>query len=217
MNEPRDRNRKKRPFPQTRSGGGGAARRPRPAAKRSTPLRLRRLDRNRFALLVPHCALEREEDLDEVRKMMLAGEHEIARDELLYLVADCRAFLAAHNLLGELALEDEDIPLARGHYGFAYEIGLESLGAGFTGQLPANREYNGEFFLAGRGLARCLIARGQRSEGRDVLEFLAKLDPRERDVRALLEELNEQERTGTIPALPVVDDAGDDDEETDED
>jgi len=148
--------------------------------------------------------------------MIAGGEPEIARDELLYLVADCRAFLEAHNLLGELALEEEDIALARGHYGFGYEIGMLSLGKDFRGILPARRDYNPEFFLAGRGLARCLIARGQRREGRDVLEQLARLDPREELVRGLLDELDEQDRTGQVPPVTNLPDE-DDDDEPDED
>lgn len=153
-------------------------------------LQLRRLDGKRFAFQPPVCACDRKEDLDEVHEMIAAGELEIARDELLYLVGDCRAFLEAHNLLGELALEEEDIALAKGHFGFAYEIGLDSLPAGFRGILPADRDYNRAFFLAGRGLARCLIARGQRQDGREVLEQLARFDPREAVIGALLEELD---------------------------
>jgi hypothetical protein len=153
-------------------------------------LQLRRLDGNRFALQSPICARDRKEDLDEVHEMIAAGELEIARDELLYLVGDCRAFLEAHNLLGELALEEEDIALAKGHFGFAYEIGLDSLPAGFRGILPADRDYNRAFFLAGRGLARCLIARGQRQDGREVLQQLARFDPREAAIGALLKELD---------------------------
>lgn len=155
-------------------------------------LKLRRLDAGRFALLEPITALDRKEDIDEVRKMIAGGELEIARDELLYLVSDCRGFLEAHNLLGELALEEEDISLAQGHFGFAYEIGMGSLPPGFKGRLPANKEYNGHFFLAGRGVARCLIARGQHAKGREVLEQLAKLDPMEENVRGLLAELDER-------------------------
>jgi hypothetical protein len=157
-------------------------------------LKLRRLDGNRFAFQAPVCAFDRQEDLEEVQKMIAAGELEIARDELLYLVSDCRGFLEAHNLLGELALEEEDISLARGHFGFAYEIGLDSLPAGFRGILPARREYNRAFFLAGRGLARCLIARGQHKEGRDVLVQLARFDPQEEHVKSLLKELDERKK-----------------------
>lgn len=159
----------------------------------ATRLALKRMDANRFAFQPPICAVDRKEDLDEVHNMIAGGELEIARDELLYLVSDCRGFLEAHNLLGELALEEEDISLARGHFGFAYEIGLDSLPKGFRGILPANKDYNQPFFLAGRGLARCLIARGQKAEGREVLKQLSRFDPREETIRALLKELDEAE------------------------
>jgi hypothetical protein len=161
-----------------------------PPGANPTRLQLKRLDGNRFAFQPPICAVDRREDLDEVHTMIAGGELEIARDELLYLVGDCRGFLEAHNLLGELALEEEDLALARGHFGFAYEIGLDSLPKGFRGILPANRDYNKPFFLAGRGLARCLIARGKRAEGREVLKQLARFDPREETVQALLAELD---------------------------
>lgn len=164
-------------------------------ADNSARLSLRRLDANRFALLEPFTAIDRKEDIEEVRNMIAGAELEIARDELLYLVSDCRGFLEAHNLLGELALEEGDIPLAQGHFGFAYEIGIDSLPPGFKGRLPANKEYNGAFFLAGRGVARCLIARGQHAKGREVLEQLARLDPQEEHVRALLDELKERDET----------------------
>jgi len=155
----------------------------------ATRLILKRLNGNRFSLQPPICAVDRKEDLDEVQNMIAGGELEIARDELLYLVSDCRGFLEAHNLLAELALEEEDISLARGHFGFAYEIGLDSLPSGFRGILPADRDYNGPFFLAGKGLARCLVSRGDKAQGLEVLKQLARFDPREASVRALLEEL----------------------------
>ena len=66
----------------------------------ATRLPLKRLDGKRFALQPPICAVDRKEDLDEVHNMIAGGELEIARDELLYLVSDCRGFLEAHNLLG---------------------------------------------------------------------------------------------------------------------
>lgn len=183
--------RPKRPKTDSQKGrDGGAPQKQRPAGDADTArLQLRRLDGNQFALQPPVCARDRKEDLDEVRQMLAASEFEIARDELLYLVADCRAFLDAHNLLAELALEEDNVPLARGHFGFAYEIGLASLPEGFRGLLPANRDYNRAFFFAGRGLARCLIAGGKDQEGRNVLEQLLRFDPRETDARRLLEEL----------------------------
>jgi hypothetical protein len=165
-------------------------------------LQLKRLDGNRFAFQPPVCAVDRKEDLDEVHQMINGGELEIARDELLYLVGDCRAFLEAHNLLGELALEENDLAVARGHFGFAYEIGLDSLPKGFRGILPANIDYNRPFFLAGRGLARCLIARGQKPEGREVLVQLSRFDPREEAVKSLLKDLDEQEKLRRTTSKP---------------
>ncbi|MFM8224437.1 MAG: hypothetical protein ACKOJF_36525, partial [Planctomycetaceae bacterium] len=64
--------------------------------------------------------------------------------------------------------------------------------------------------------ARCLIARGQRQEGREVLEQLARLDPREELVRGLLDELDEQDRTGQIPPVINLPDENDDDEPDEE-
>lgn len=197
----REDDRMNRPPRKNQGGNQRPARKPLPAPEPdddsdlpeagAARLRLKRLDGNRHVFLPPICAVDRKEDIEEVHVMIAAGELEIARDELLYLVSDCGAFLEAHNLLGELALEEEDISLARGHFGFAYEIGLDSLPKGFRGILPAKKEYNPAFFLAGRGLARCLIARGKRAEGRDVLKQLARFDPREETIAALLRELDE--------------------------
>ncbi len=59
--------------------------------------------------------------------MVAAGETEIARDELRWLLSECHDFLAAHKLLGDLALADNDVRLARGHFGYAYQIGLKAI------------------------------------------------------------------------------------------
>src|SRR5262249_6585124 len=103
--------------------------------------------------------------------------------------------LEAHNLLGELALEENDLSLARGHFGFAYEIGLDSLPKGFRGILPSSTDYNRPFYSAGPGLAPCLIAPRQRAQGREVLKQLSRSDPRDETVQSLLKELDEQDRS----------------------
>ena len=54
--------------------------------------------------------------------MVEAGETEIARDELVWLLSECPDFLEAHVHLGLIALEEEDAKLARGHFGRAYEL-----------------------------------------------------------------------------------------------
>jgi hypothetical protein len=152
-------------------------------------LTIKPLGRNRFAFSAPRCALERDLDLEGVEAMRNEHEPEMARDELLFLVEDCRGFLEAYNLLAELALEENDFNLARGHFGFGYESGMAALPEGFRGLLPATEGYNPHFFLAGRGLARCLIKKGDVRKGREVLEQLAKFDPEEPNVKALLAEL----------------------------
>ena len=130
----------------------------------------------------------------EVLEIRAGGEFEIARDELLYLVADCRGFLEAYIQLAELALEDEDISLAKGHFAFAYENGLDRLPLNFRGQLPCQEGYNPHFYAAGRGLARCLIARKEIQAAREVLQQLLKFDPTEEGTLSLITQLNEHQQ-----------------------
>lgn len=144
-----------------------------------------------LVLQEPFCAMERREDLEEVDTMIAGEEYEIARDELLYLVADCRAFFAAHNLLGELALLDENIGVARGHFGFVIETVSRGLPPRYTGRIPARRGYNRHIFQAGKQLARCLVALDDLKAAGDVLKQLVAWDSSEREVRALLEEWRE--------------------------
>lgn len=152
-------------------------------------LELKSLGANRFIFVAPECAIERDLDLAEAIEIRGGGEFDIARDELLYLVADCRGFLEAYLQLAELALEDEDIALAKGHFGFAYEQGLEVLPPNFRGQLPSTEGYNAHFFAAGRGLARCLVARHEPTKAREVLEQLLRFDPTEEASKSLLQQL----------------------------
>ena len=175
--------------------GGPPAKPAKPATPKRPPgaLDLKWLGGNRFAFQAPDCAINRELDLEEAIEIRAAGEFDIARDELLYLVGDCRGFLEAYLQLAELALEDEDISLAKGHFGFAYEAGLEALPLNFRGQLPCEVGYNAPFYAAGRGLARCLISRNEPAKAREVLNQLLRFDPTERDTRSLLEQLNERD------------------------
>jgi DNA-binding transcriptional LysR family regulator len=61
--------------------------------------------------------------------MIEAGETEVARDELVWLLSECPDFLDAHLHLGLIALEEEDPKLARGHFGRAYELCIRALEA----------------------------------------------------------------------------------------
>lgn len=129
----------------------------------------------------PKAVREMAEDLEEVRGMIAAGEGEIAVDELRWLLADCSDFLEAHNLLGELALEiSQDIPLARGHFGYAYQLGEKAIRrAECRGPLPGDHPANAPFFAAAQGLAWCLEKLGQPDKANEVVALVKQLDPRD--------------------------------------
>jgi hypothetical protein len=142
-------------------------------------LRVRRRPNERaWELVHPRCALERREDLEEVAAMLAAGEVEIAIDELRWLLDGCSDFVAAHHLLGEQAMADGDLRLARGHFGYAYEIGLSAIPPrGLDAPLPYRLPANQAFLESAKGLAWCLAQLGKRRLGRRVVEQLLLLDP----------------------------------------
>ncbi len=110
--------------------------------------------------------------------MIEGGEAEIARDELLWLLNGCSDCLLAHKMLGELALADQDLRLARGHFGYAFEIGSKALDrAGAKGSLPYRLPANQAFFEAGKGLAYCLRELGKVDLAADVVARLLACDP----------------------------------------
>jgi hypothetical protein len=131
-----------------------------------------------WELAHPRCARVRAEDLEEVEQMIEAGELEIARDELLWLLQDCHDFIAAHCKLGELAIEAGDLKLARGHFGYGYQIGLKAIDAsGPANQFSYSRGANQSFHESGKGLVYCLVQLGKRGVARDVAQRLLVLDP----------------------------------------
>ena len=140
----------------------------------------------------PRCARDRAEDLEEVQAMVEAGEFEIAVDELRWLLADCHEFIAAHALLGELALAaHNDIPLARGHFGAGYQLGLQTLRrAKMPKPLLYSQPANRPFFAAGQGLAGCLAKLDKLDMAKEVVDTLLKLDPSDPlKLRAMLDEI----------------------------
>jgi hypothetical protein len=132
-----------------------------------------------WALVHPPCVRDAAEDLDEVRAMIAAGETDIAVDELRWLVSSCAEMIEAHFLLGKLAAETAgDLPLARGHFGFGYQVGAKALErAGNPAPLMALHPANRPFFDAGRGLAWCLNELGKRELAIEVVEHLLRCDP----------------------------------------
>lgn len=126
----------------------------------------------------PRCARKRRDDIEEVEAMVAAGETEIARDELVWLLSECPDFLEAHLHLGLIALEDDDPKLARGHFGRAYELGLRAFeAAGSPRPLPYALAGNKPFFEAAKGLVHCLVATGRLAVAQDVVRRATALDP----------------------------------------
>ena len=126
----------------------------------------------------PRCARRRRADIEEVEAMVEAGETEVARDELVWLLSECPDFLDAHVHLGLIALEEEDPKLARGHFGRAYELCLRALEAVESPQLlPYALDGNRPFYEAAKGLVHCLLDMGRQKVAKDVCKRVASLDP----------------------------------------
>jgi hypothetical protein len=116
--------------------------------------------------------------LDEVQLMIDAGETEVARDELRWLLSDCSEFIGAHVLLGKLAAVEGDIPLARGHFGAGYQLGLQTLRrAKMPKPLLYSQPANRPFFEAGRGLIESLRKLNQPQMAEEIVQTLLALDP----------------------------------------
>ncbi|MBX3415374.1 MAG: hypothetical protein KF708_22010 [Pirellulales bacterium] len=133
---------------------------------------------DRFELVPPRCARQRRDDIEEVQKMLAAGEFEIAQDELRWLLDGCSEFIAAHKLLGEIALLEGDVKLARGHFGYAYKIGRKALPQeGLRGTLPYELAGNRDFYEASKGLCACLRELERYELALETIADLLKLDP----------------------------------------
>ena len=110
--------------------------------------------------------------------MLEAGEIEIAVDELRWLLNGCSDFIAAHRLLGETALAEEDLPLARAHFGYAFQLGSKAIKqAGSPSPLPYHIEANQPFLEAGKGLILCLKRLGKPAVAKEVADFMLVCDP----------------------------------------
>jgi hypothetical protein len=139
----------------------------------------------------PRCARDRAEDLEEVQLMVEAGETEIARDELRWLLSDCSEFIAAHVLLGNVAVTESDLPLARGHFGAGYQLGLQTLRrAKMPKPLLYSQPANRPFFEAGRGLVWTLEKLGKSPMSDEIVKTLLELDVSDPlRLRGLIDEL----------------------------
>jgi hypothetical protein len=148
-----------------------------PSKGSSSSVKLRCVD-GQWEFVHPRCARDRQDDLEEVEKMILADETEVAVDELRYLLNGCTECIAIHRMLGDLALSAEDISLARGHYGYAYKIGHDAIRAAkVTGPLPYAVDANQDFFLAGKQLVWCLLLLQKKDLAIPVQQEILRLDP----------------------------------------
>ncbi len=131
-----------------------------------------------WELVHPRCAVERAEDLEEVQKMLAAGELDVARDECRWLLDGCTDCLEAHRLLGEIALAEGDLPLARGHFGYAYRLGAQAIErSGGSGPWPFDLPSNRAFFESAAGLIRCLHELSKPEMADEVVSFVLGCDP----------------------------------------
>lgn len=148
-----------------------------------------------WLLVHPRCASDRAEDIEEVRAMIDAGEVETAVDELRWLLDGCHDFIEAHKMLGDLAMRQEDLSLARGHYGIAYQLGLGALRSeGMPSPVPYHLAANRIFFEAGKDLVVCLNLLEKTQLAREVIEQLLKLDPTDPlEFKGLLASLGDQD------------------------
>lgn len=154
-----------------------------------------------WVLRHPRCARDRAEDIEEVQMMIDAGELDVAQDELRWLLSGCSDCIDAHMLLGQVALDkDNDFPLARGHFGYAYQLGLRAWKrASEPTPVPYAQLANRSFHESGRSLAWCLEKLGKQTMADEVVNTLLKLDPSDPlDSRQMLRDLRD---TGSLPML----------------
>jgi hypothetical protein len=158
-------------------------------------------------LVHPWCVRDRAEDLENVQAMIEAGEFDVAVDELRWLLSGCPEFIAAHELLGELAVAmSDDLTLARGHFGAGYQLGLQTLRrAKMPKPLLYSQPANRPFLEAGRGLVWTLEKLNRNDMSQEVVETLLELDSSDPlRLKSLVDEL----RTGGAPLIGLLDDKG---------
>jgi hypothetical protein len=140
------------------------------------PIRLLRLDSNNFELIHPRGVEEAELDYEEGVELWRAGDPESARDALRYALSAFHDNIWIHVALGQIALDEfRDPALARGHFGYAFELAHRALPPGFAGRLPRDRPNNRPFYQAIDGLVRCLEALGHQGDIADLRALGKKL------------------------------------------
>ena len=141
-------------------------------------------------------------DLEEVQQMVEAGELEIAMDELRWILSGCSEMLEPHVLLGQIAIElENDIPLARGHFGFAFQLGEKTLEReACPGPLPGDSPRNAPWYEAARGIAWCFEKQGQPERANQIAETACRFDPSDpAEIRLMIDDL----RSGGLPVVEL--------------
>jgi hypothetical protein len=163
------------------SKAAGNERRPTAPAE-ATPdskLAIARHGGNQWKLVHPRCVRERQDDIAEVRRMLDDGEVDVAIDELRWLLDECGDLIEAHRLLGEIALADGDLPLARGHFGYAFQLGCAATGPALDGTLPCHLPENATLHESAKGLAWCLHEMGREKLALEVVQQALAWDPQD--------------------------------------
>lgn len=156
---------RKGPGPHRRGG-------PRPSGS----IRLAPIGGNRFELVHPSCVRETELDYEEGMEIWKAGDPEGARDALRYALAACRDNLWIHVALGRIALEEfRDPALARGHFGYAVDLGLRAIPPGLQGVVARDRPANRPFYEAIDGMVGTLEALGKQGDAAELRALADRL------------------------------------------
>ncbi len=143
----------------------------------SLAITVRHVQDDVYELVYPRKARLLRDDIEEVYDMIAHQEWDLAVDELLWLLRECRELLEAHQLLGRIALFQNELDLARAHLGHAYELGLNATRKDFRGRLPLTQAANRPLLQATRDLVECLIRLNERDLAHSVAQQLLQWDP----------------------------------------
>jgi tetratricopeptide (TPR) repeat protein len=129
-----------------------------------------------YELVHPRCVLQRRADYEDGMELLKAGDPEGARDAFRFALEGCGDNLWIHVALGKIALEmDQDYNLARGHFGYAFELVERALPKSIAVRLPKRIPGNSPFFDAAEGLASCYEGMNRRDEANRVRRLADRL------------------------------------------
>jgi hypothetical protein len=155
--------------PKRKPGAGKKGPNPAGPGKRFGGMGLRPLSGNDFVLRHPNCVGEMELDYEEGIELWRAGEPEDARDALRYALEGCGDNLWVHVALGQIALKEFNDPsLARGHFGYAFELVRQAVPPHFTGRIPRDHPLNWPMYEAIEGLIACHEALKQPRDAEEL-------------------------------------------------